>query len=250
VDEVRRRYPDEYERALDVVEDTFVRYPIPLLQVIGSTLVPFLYEPDWPEQTSIRMLRREGRDVLRLLPGVADRLVVLGPLLRPLIESHWARDVARWTGVATEDEHLRTHLFGSSRITFPAGLRRGLTELQNGVCFYCGERFGNRPEVDHFLAWSRWPNDAIENLVVADRCNSAKSDHLAAVGHVARWSHHIRAHDAELSVIADEQRWLSDLRRTYGLMTTTYGHVAAGTPLWMHAREFELATGPIELNVL
>jgi 5-methylcytosine-specific restriction endonuclease McrA len=46
---------------------------------------------------------------------------------------------------------------------------------------------GLRPHVDHFIPWSRYPNDAIENLVVAhERCNGRKSDFLAASDHVAR----------------------------------------------------------------
>jgi hypothetical protein len=84
---------------------------MPLLQVVGTTVVPILYEVDWPEGTSIRLLRADGRDVLRLLPGVADQLVVLGPLLRPLIELHWSRDVARWSGVAL-DVNRSTALVG------------------------------------------------------------------------------------------------------------------------------------------
>lgn len=244
-DEARRRIPDEYEQALDVVEDTFVRYPIPLLQVVGASLVPFLYEPDWPEGTSISTIRRAGRDVVRLLPGVSDRLVVLGPLLRPLIELHWTQDVARWSGVSTEDERLRAHLFGTDRSAFPRALRSGLAELQGGNCFYCGERLGNRREIDHFLAWSRWPNDAIENLVLADRCNGAKSDHLAAQHHVGSWTKRLERHGPDLRELAAQTRWPSDPERTLGLITSTYTHVAAGTPLWRRAKEFELASGPV-----
>ena len=142
VSEVRSRQPEEYERALDSVEDTFVRYPIPLLQVVGTKLMPFLYEPDWPEGTSVPRLRRDGRDAVRFLPGVTDRLVVLGPLLRPLIELHWARDVARWTGVSTEEDRLRRHLFGSDRVGFPAAVKSGLVEMQEGRCFYCSQPLG------------------------------------------------------------------------------------------------------------
>src|SRR5438309_7745208 len=61
-----------------------------------------------------------GRDRIHFLQGVPDRLVVLGPLLRPLIELHWTRDVARWSGVATEGERLRAHLFGADRVSFPS----------------------------------------------------------------------------------------------------------------------------------
>ena len=249
-DDARRRIPDEYEVAVSAVEDTFVRYPIPLLQVVGTNLLPFLYEPDWPEGTSAAGLRRDGRDRVRLLPGVADRLVVLGPLLRPLIELHWTRDVARWTGVPTEDDRLRAHLFGSDRLTFPAALRRGLADIQDGRCFYCHDRLGVRVEVDHFLAWSRWPNNAVENLVVADRCNSAKSDHLVAPEHLDRWSAHLSAREDDLADVAAAAGWPSDRPRSLGLVRSTYGHLAPGTPLWLRDREFTEAAGPLTFETV
>lgn len=249
IDEVRRKLPGAYASALDAVEETFVRYPIPLLQVVGSTSVPFLYEPDWSEGTSVNSLRRNGRDVVRLLPGVADRLVVLGPLLRPLIELHWARDVARWNRIATEDERLQSHLFGAERTAFSKVLRDGLIEMQNEACFYCGDRLQRKRDVDHFLAWSRWPNDAVENLVIADRCNVHKSDHLAAGEHLRRWVAHVDAHAGDLEELARRSRSLSDPDRTRGLVTSTYGHIAAATPLWVEGSTFELAAGPIRIEL-
>ena len=244
-DEARRAIPTEYERAVSGVEDTFVRYPIPLMQVVGSRAVPFLYSIDWPEGTSAKTLRSEGKAFIQLLDGVADRLAVLGPLLRPLIELHWTSDVARWSGVALEDDALRAHLFGSQRVAFPRGLVSGLRELQNDVCFYCGDRLAPKTEVDHFLAWSRWPNDAIENLVIADACNGAKSDHLAAGLHLVKWRRHVEELTGDLAAVADRQRWLSDPARTCALVQTTYSHIAAGTPLWRLGKEFELASGPL-----
>jgi 5-methylcytosine-specific restriction endonuclease McrA len=242
------RIPDEYERALDAVEDTFVRYPIPLLQVVGRQLVPFLYHADWEEGTTVASLRRRDADRVRLLPGVADRLVVLGPMLRPLIELHWTSDVARWTGVNLEDEALRTHLFGTERVTFPARLVAGVHDLQDGNCFYCGDRISGRGQVDHFLAWSRWPNDAVENLVLADRCNGAKSDHLSAVAHLERWATRLDEHGANLSDIAASTGWRSDPARTRALVATTYSHLSPGTPLWVHGSTFEIASGPVRLR--
>ena len=182
---------------------------------------------------------------------MADRLAVLGPLLRPLIQLHWVGDVARWSGVALEDEALRVHLFGSERVTFPRPMVADLRDLQGDACFYCGERLGGpgrsgqRAEVDHFLAWTRWPNDAIENLVLADGCNGAKSDHLAAGEHLTRWRDRVDARAADLAGIAERHRWLSDHQRTTALVQTTYSHVSAGTPLWRHGREFVIAAGPI-----
>ncbi len=242
VREVARRLPTDYAAAVDAVEDTFVRYPIPLLQTVGSRLVPFLYEVDWSEGASVRVLRREGRDRLRLLPGVADRLIVLGPLLRPLVELHWTRDVARWSGVATEDDRLHAHLFGADRASFPAGMRSGLRELQAGRCFYCGDRLDASAEVDHFLAWSRWPNDAIENLVLADRsCNSSKRDHLVAPEHLQHWMVRLSEQRDDLAGLAVDSRWDSDSVRSAALVRSTYTHLPAGTPLWHHGAEFVAA---------
>lgn len=242
--QVRARMPAEYERAVDVVEDTFVRYPIPLMQVVGGTTVPFLYAVDWPEGTSPRLLRRSGSDRVRLLDGVADRLVVIGPMLRPLIELHWSRDVARWTRLPMEDDDLRAHLFGTDRSAFPKALVGQLSELQHDECFYCGARLGKRREVDHFLAWSRWPNDAVENLVIADACNGHKSNHLAATEHLARWRARLLTATPDLAAIALATNWPSDANRTGALVQTTYSHMVAGTPLWRLGKEFELATGP------
>ena len=247
-DEAKERLPDEYEIALDVVEDTFVRYPIPLLQVVGTQLMPFLYEPDWSEGTSVASLRQQGLDRVRLLPGVIDRLVVLGPMLRPLIELHWVNDFARWTGVRLEDASLHTHLFGTERVSFPAHLGGGLRDLQRGCCFYCGDRIDGRGQIDHFLAWSRWPNDAIENLVLADRCNGAKSDHLVVRAHLDRWLTRTEAHEPDLVEIASSSGWRSDPTRTRALLPTTYSHVAPGTPLWERGANFEIATGSIFLG--
>jgi hypothetical protein len=244
LDEARARVPI-YGHVLDEVETTLVRYPIPLLQVVGTTVVPFLYEVDWPEGTSILRLRAEGRDRLRLLPGVADELVVLGPLLRPLIELHWSRDVARWSGVALEDRSLHAHLFGIDRTAFPAPLVAGLHDLQGGRCFYCDQLVVGRGHVDHFLAWSRWPNDAVENLVLADRCNLAKSDHLVAAAHLDRWFAHLDTNHTALVDVAPRARWSSDPGRSTALVRSTYAHISAGTPLWRHGVDFELALGPI-----
>jgi hypothetical protein len=229
------------------VEDTFVRYPIPLLQVVGARVLPFLYEVDWPEGTPVSALRRQGRDQVRFCDGVPDRLVVLGPLLRPLIELHWTRDVARWTRMTTEEDRLRAHLFGTDRVAFPRPLREGLHELQGGRCFYCGAAITPGAQVDHFLAWSRWPNDAIENLVLADRCNGDKRDHLTVAEHLMRWWARTREDSATLVEVAGAARWSTDPDRSLALVRSTCGHVAPGTPLWSLGKDFVEAAGPIEL---
>lgn len=238
--EVRDRHFDQYDQAVGEIENTFVRYPIKLLQEVGGKSIPFLYDPD--------VHRVDGQRFVQLFAGVGDRLVSFGPLIRPLIELHWARDVAKITRLETEDERLRVHLFGTNRVQFPSSLRDGLVEIQNNECFYCGDRLRSGVEVDHFLAWSRWPNDAIENLVLADKCNSYKSDHLVAAQHIDRWVARTVTNREQLSDVARVNRWESDPVRTKGLITSTYSHVAPGLPLWVHGTDFELASGPIRLD--
>ena len=104
-----------------------------------------------------------------------------------------------------------------------------------------------RGHVDHFLAWSRWPNDAIENLVLADRCNLAKSDHLVAAYHLDHWTNHIASNAVRLASSAAATRWSSNPGRSLALVRSTYGHIASGTPLWRHGSDFELAAGPIDV---
>src|SRR5207244_12917024 len=107
-------------------------------------------------------------------PGIARRGVVR-------VASRNRRD---------EDQVARFPL-GAERVPLER-VRGPIIELQEGRCFYCAERLATRagqtPHVDHFIPWSRYPDDGLENLVVAHaRCNAQKSDFLAAAVHVDHW---------------------------------------------------------------
>ena len=54
-------HPDDVDRCLDEVERTFARYPLRLLQVVGTEDRPFLYDIDWTESVSLRSLHADGR---------------------------------------------------------------------------------------------------------------------------------------------------------------------------------------------
>jgi 5-methylcytosine-specific restriction endonuclease McrA len=245
-EDCRRTIPSIYESVADVVEARFVADPIPRLQKVGGSVFPFLYEQAWEEDASLGALRRSGSAHLTLFPGVAARLVVLGPLLRPLIELHWTRDVAKWSRLDLQDEKLRSHLFGTERAAFPAQLRGGLRELQENRCFSCDQPIKGAAHVDHFVAWARWPNDAVENLVLADgSCNSRKSDHFAAESHLHRWAARNAAHGTDLASMAERSRWESSAARTAALARSAYGHIAPSTPLWVKGSTFTPAPGPI-----
>jgi hypothetical protein len=95
------------------------------------------------------------------LESVGDHLVILNGLLRPLVHRARSAMVAQLNRIAL------------------AAVRPGLLDLQDGRCFYCGGALSGSSEVDHFIPWARYPDDGIENLVLADAgCNGAKRDFL------------------------------------------------------------------------
>jgi len=242
--QIAERLPDASHQTLDVVELTFARYPLRLLQVVDGQLLPFLYDISWGERISLAQLHRTDGGQVRFHPGAADALVRLGPLMRPLIETHWTRMVATLNGIDLEEERLRAHLFGANRRSFPRTLRAGLKDLHAGQCFYCTGPLGSSWDLDHFIPWSRHPNDAIENLVPADRrCNGAKSDSLPARSHVTRWVEQLTSASNELADLATQCGWTSDRLHTVNVVRSTYRHLPIDTPLWLGVGDTELHVG-------
>lgn len=236
--EIAARLPDELESCLDTVETTVARYPLRLLQVVGREHRPFLYDIEWGESVALRALHAPGGGQVRFRPGAGDHLLRLAPLVRPLVELHWTRMVARLNRLAVEEERLHQHLFGAERAAFPAALRAGLVDLHGSTCFYCDRPLRSRVELDHFIPWSRWPNDAIENLVPADRCNARKRDYLPALAHVERWADRLTHHGSDLATIGSTASWESDAHRSLALVRSCYAHLPAGTPLWLQGDRF------------
>ena len=50
--------------------------------------------------------------------------------------------------------------------------------------------------------------------------------------------------DRDLTDIARRCSWTTSSQRSAALAQSTYLHLAARTPLWLHDKEFEFATGP------
>ena len=226
-----------YAETIATVELNLVRMPLGKLQrpsgysERGAADYPrFLYD-DRPfhEGVTARQLRERPLAVV-LAPHVGDWLVSLGGLLRPLVELHWTRAVAAWNNEELPEEPLRRFLFGGSRIDLgPVGA--GLREAQTGLCFYCRRSLpATGVEVDHFVPWSRLPNDALGNLMLADRrCNNDKRDHYADLDLLARWA--TRSVEV-LRHVADEASWPLQLERSTRVARGLYAHLPAGTPLW------------------
>jgi HNH endonuclease len=101
------------------------------------------------------------------------------------------------------------------------------------------ERLSRAHHVDHFIPWSRHPDDGIHNLVVADeRCNLKKRDYFAAAEHLERWRERSVRHAADLSGIAQEKNWGAGGDRTLGVARAIYLGLPDHVRLWHGGDEF------------
>jgi hypothetical protein len=151
-----------------------------------------------------------------------------------------------------EESQLEEFLFGASR-TQTARIRIGLWELQSRRCFYCegSIREPTQGHVDHFIPWSRYPNDGLDNLVVADqRCNGLKSSSLAASQHLARWSRRLKEHSTEyvqLSDLAEQSAWDRHADRSLSVARAIYLRLPRDAKLWSRGKEF-VAPDPVTIG--
>lgn len=240
--------PDGYECLLRVVEWNLIRNPLFRLQTIGEMKTEFIYTISWDkrienQKKSVTQYQKgapSGFDNRILLKfGVGEHLLRLHALLRPLIQREWTRLVARIND--QPESKLEDFLFQSRR-AWVANLRDPLRELQGGYCFYCHEQLNERPEVDHFIPWSRQNNDGLANLVVAhEKCNRAKSDYLASTDHVRQWLRRldVTGHRDDLDSIAREHQWAPGLESSLGVASSIYLRLRPEMILWRKGGEFE-----------
>jgi 5-methylcytosine-specific restriction endonuclease McrA len=237
----RRADPAAFERLVRNVEWKLIEMPLPRLQRVGATTIDFIYDIAWTKDSvrlaDVRRYQRDGGgpfdNRITLRPGVGKHLISLNGLLRPLLQRHWAAMVARVNRL--HESRLERFLFGSERRDLTP-VRTALVEHQRGKCFYC-DRPLRDTEVDHFIPWSRYPDDGLDNLVAADRrCNGAKRDFLAAHRHVERWR--ARMEDPSIAEIATAITWERETAPTLGTARAIYWALPSGAPLWVLRKEF------------
>lgn len=158
---------------------TIAIMPLWRLQTVGREQLDFLY-PNTGRGSRVRL----RGDAVYCLRRFHD-------LVGDLARSAWVRfirELPRNRPLLGDSADLSEFLFGADRSVL-GRYCEVLQELQDNRCFYCERpiRIGS-PTVDHFIPWSRYPMDLGQNLVLADeRCNSWKSDMLAAPAHLGRW---------------------------------------------------------------
>jgi len=245
LDRARRSAPGRFERLVRQVEWTLILMPLPRLQVVGGGTEPLLYEIGWGVEigrdrrlvAEYQRSRTGGFDNRILLyPSVGDHLVALNALLRPLIYRAWSAMVAQLNDL--HESKLESFLFGTDRRAL-AAVRPDLLDLQSGRCFYCGSRMSGTGDVDHFIPWARYPDNGIENLVVAhEHCNRAKRDFLVAPRHLANWRTRNAREEQTLFGIAEHLRWERHPTETLGVARGLYFRVPDGATLWVLERDF------------
>ncbi|RLB49337.1 MAG: hypothetical protein DRJ42_21205 [Deltaproteobacteria bacterium] len=231
-----------FEGLVRRVEWKLVEMPLPRLQLIGEMETPFIYQINWDRTITKKTFNNwAGFDnAIRFMGPASEYLVQLAGLLRPLIQRQWAAMVARFNTDIVKDAELERFLFGVERISL-APVRNGLRDLQDGRCFYCESRLGDKVEVDHFVPWARYPNNAIENLVIAHSdCNQSKGDHLASADHVQRWAQRLDldGSDGQLREIADAARWEKAPARSVGVARSIYLRLPGDIRLWQGKKAF------------
>ena len=152
-----------------------------------------------------------------------------------------------------EESQLDEFLFGAHRVP-TATIRAGLWDIQDGQCFYCRRAVRNLvdAEVDHFVPWSRYPDDGLDNLVVADkRCNALKSNSLAATDHLRRWAGRFAEDSSpyfQLEDLSERAGWVRQARRSLSVARAIYLRLPSDARLWLRDKDFvppEGSIGPI-----
>ena len=221
-----RNDPVDWVQVRGEVEKTVKRMPLWKLQTVGpSERLEFLYK-----KTSVA-------GAIRLEPGVAYCFRAFYPMITDTIEGAWSHFVQRANPqLLGQVVDLRSFLFGSQRSSL-SKYSRLLRSLQRGRCFYCDRDIRSRWEVDHFIPWTRYQLDLGHNFVLAhQRCNSRKSNLLAAEEHLQKWTerncqHELKADFDERNIRHDWPATRRVARWAYGQVHGQEGHV------WVEARE-------------
>jgi hypothetical protein len=167
----------EWNQIVSDINGIVKKMPLWKLQTMGHSTVEFLY-PNVMRGNSIR-----------LKPGVMYCFRAFHTFITDMIRGAWLRFIRRHNQDRLGDPaDLDEFLFGSERVSL-APYAPILREVQSSRCFYCGREIKpSGHHVDHFIPWATYPNNLGHNFVLADSgCNTAKSDHLAAVEHLERW---------------------------------------------------------------
>ena len=246
----RRERPEEFDQLLAGIELRLAENPLPRLSATPGWNV---FKVDWASTVRKTAFRdEEFRREVDLTLAAQTHLLRLTGLLRPVLFRHWAVLIMSMNREHFEQGDLEAFLFGAERVALQR-LRQPLAELQGGLCFYCSRKLGVDVDVDHFLPWSRYIDNGLENLVLAHHsCNVAKSAIMAAPKHLERWRQERaeeNTYDIDLRQIADAHSW--EYRPAVALKAARalYFSLPGGTKLWLREKEL-VDLVPVEIHTI
>ncbi len=239
LDDARRADPAAWSALEADLVATVIGMPLAKLQRFGEgrTTVEdrFIYEFGWRDEVKSSTVWKAGfDDRLHLKMGAGTFLVRLAPLIRPLVHAKWLVMVAARNPDLVDSEQLGEFLFGAERINLDR-VRGPLVEAQEGACFYCGMGLARRIDVDHFLPWSRHPDNTLDNLVAAHAtCNKAKSASLAGVDHLDHWLKRFSPGPESdvLRSVEENTQWPRRSERVLSSARAMYLWLPEGAMLW------------------
>ena len=227
------------DKLVTAARELIVRMPLSRLQQFETmndksySHDHFLY--DFPADAgALRALR-----TITLKPGVGACLRSLRGVIIALVQARWARWVRENNPALGRDRNLEAFMFGQDRVAL-AQLAPKLYEVQDGRCFYTQKRLDGTKgaEVDHFIAWARYPSNDPLNLVLASRvANNDKRDHIASTRHLSAWLARNTRHAQDLTNSHSQEA----LESSASVAIAHWAYSAAadvGSPAWDGPKRF------------
>ena len=226
---VKAKQAASFGKLVTSIAQTVSAQPVTYFQNIAGATDAFVYE--------------RIRAGLRLKPGVSSHLRKFHGLIQHMTRDRWVRHIKnnkRNIPILGQKEDLYAFLFQTNRNALGI-ISTSLSKLNNKTCFYCRNRINGTPDVDHFIPFSVYGRDIVQNFVLAHAsCNRSKSDVLAAKPHIQKWLESLDKYQDDINQIAQEAGVISDHATILSVANWTYqqGH-QAGAHAWIRKGEFE-----------
>lgn len=186
---------------------------------------------------------------IELKNGIAYCFSHYSVIINKLCQQYWIEFIRKNNQILFSDKiDLQEFLFGRPRQNLSLFVPL-LTELQESRCFYCDKPIKNpvkSAEVDHFIPWSKYPNDTAHNFVLADHeCNNAKRDYLAHPKFYDKWQQRNRALGQQIHDYAYEHNFFTNQEQSYKVGVWAYQMAIENTDLiWLPPKQLQ----PIDLT--
>lgn len=181
---------------------------------------------------------------IELKQGIAYCFAHYSVIINKLCQQYWTEFIRKNNQSLFSDIiDLQQFLFGELRQNLSIFLPL-LSDLQDNRCFYCGSKltdFTKTAEVDHFIPWSKYPNDTAHNFVLADhKCNNAKRDYLAHTDFFEKWNDHNHTHGSQIHDYAMTHNFFTNLPQTQNVGAWAYQMAIENNDLiWLPPKKLE-----------